>query len=359
MNFENRYSKVDRILHRVAFTSVKLQVSLSDMEDHLFSKKISLIEVNKPVFITAIPRAGTTLLLELLVKQGEFASHCYRDMPFVLVPMLWEQFSRPFRKDDELRERAHGDGMLINVDSPEAFEEMIWKAFWKNHYTSRYIVPWEKENDDEFSFFLQNHLRKIIFLRSQKYGMDIRYVSKNNLNISRIDYIRRLFPDATIVLPFRSPVQHAASLLKQHLNFISIHKVDKFAKKYMQAVGHYDFGENLRPVDFSHWYSEGVSSPQETMSFWLEYWLNAYNYLLRKVGDQVKLFSYEAFCEEPAKGLRTLGEITEMDNIDTLVGQEATIKAAKPHTVDASSVSNDLVREANDLFSELQKKSIV
>ena len=27
-------------------------------------------------------------------------------------------------------ERAHGDGMTIGYDSHEAFEEVLWRAFW-------------------------------------------------------------------------------------------------------------------------------------------------------------------------------------------------------------------------------------
>ena len=159
------------------------------MEDDLFKSNLSTIKINKPVFVTALPIAGTTLLLELCVNLDEFSSHCYRDMSFILTPLLWERFSSRFRQTDVPRERAHGDGMLVSIDSPEAFEEVVWKTFWKKHYKKDRIIPWSDNNDDDFSDFLHSHLRKIVTLRSKDSTSSFRYISKNNLNIARIELL--------------------------------------------------------------------------------------------------------------------------------------------------------------------------
>ena len=118
MAFENRYSSIDRLLHKFAFSTRKAQIGLADLEDVMFRHRLARHELDRPLFITALPRAGTTLLLELCVASGTFASHTYRQMPFVLIPMLWNRFSEGFRRSDMPRERAHGDGMLVSVDSP-------------------------------------------------------------------------------------------------------------------------------------------------------------------------------------------------------------------------------------------------
>ena len=34
-----------------------------------------------------------------------------------------------FNQQAEFHERAHGDGILINTESPEAFEEVFWRTF--------------------------------------------------------------------------------------------------------------------------------------------------------------------------------------------------------------------------------------
>jgi len=87
-----RYSAVDRLLHRLAFATSDMQVELAALEDMIYRKSLADTPVNRPVFITGLPRAGTTLLLQLTSALEEFASHSYRDMPFVLLPMLWNSF---------------------------------------------------------------------------------------------------------------------------------------------------------------------------------------------------------------------------------------------------------------------------
>ena len=231
--FVNQYTRLDRALHRIAFSSGGLQVSLADIEDRLYGKQFAHIGIEQPVFITGLPRAGTTILLNLLHRTGEFASHTYRSMPFVLCPVLWQRFSSNMasREINEM-ERAHGDGIAISIESPEAFEEMIWSQFWKSHYGDENIQPWNVTTHTEFVDFLKNHIRKQIWLASP--DGELRYISKNNLNIARLDYLRSVFPDAIFLVPFRSPLQHAASLLKQHRRFLASHADDKFTKIYMR-----------------------------------------------------------------------------------------------------------------------------
>ena len=327
--------------------------SLSDIESRIFKKSLSSIEVTKPVFVTALPRAGTTLLLELCVETQEFASHTYRDMPFLLTPLFWDRFSGMFRRTDVAKERAHGDGMMISVDSPEAFEEVLWKGYWPSRYLSDRIVPWTEPDFPEFEDFFRDHLRKIILLRGRSLSTQQRYISKNNLNIARIGYIKKVFPESIIVVPFRAPLQHASSMLRQHRNFIKIHEQDPFAGKYMLDIGHFDFGRNLRPVDFDGWVSsEGPSDP-DSLVFWLTYWIKAYRYMLSNAAGKVNFFPYDSFCENPGDRLTQLGELLEIENTDTLTRQADRIAAPRPYDIDVSSIPTDLLKQADSLFQEL------
>ena len=359
MAFANRYSSLDRALHRLAFLTRPAQLALADIEEQLFKTRLADIEVQKPVFITALPRASTTLLLEMCVTLEGFASHCYRDMPFVLCPMLWDRFSTRFRQSDTPRERAHGDGMLVSVDSPEAFEEMVWRAFWGQHYGADHIVPWSQEEDPEFSEFLRSHVRKIIALRRSKTSPAGRYVSKNNLNIARIAILRRIFPDAIVLIPFRDPLQHAASLLRQHGNFLAIHSRDSFARDYMAAIGHYDFGANLRPVNFDAWFTSIQAPAPTTLTFWLEYWTATYRYLLSQIDNRVRLLSYEALCHEPTAGLERIADFLEIDAGAAFIDQATQLRLAKPHPVDTSTVDAMVLQSATALHGKLMEASVV
>ncbi len=158
MNFDERYGLLDRGLYRLAFRLGTAQHALADVEDLLYGDALDGITADDPVFITALPRAGTTILLKLLWETGRFASHTYQDMPFVLCPLLWSRYAGQFGTDIEATERAHGDGLDVSGRSPEAFEEMIWKHFWDEPYRADHIRPWtDADRNPEFERFLDIH----------------------------------------------------------------------------------------------------------------------------------------------------------------------------------------------------------
>ena len=167
-SFEENYSALDRVVHRLAFANRSFQMTATDIETTFLAKRFRHVAVDRPVFITSLPRAGTTLLLEVLTRLPGFVSHCYRDMPFVLAPLLWAAFSRSFRKQGDLKERAHGDGMAVGYDSPEAFEEILWRFFWPKKFGKDRIALWsEDEETEEFRDFFTEHIQKLIASRSR------------------------------------------------------------------------------------------------------------------------------------------------------------------------------------------------
>lgn len=359
MGFENRYSVSDRLLHRIAFSTSRIQIDLAEFEDRMFSAELSSVDVRPPVFITALPRAGTTLLLDLCAETGEFATHCYRDMPFVLLPLMWNRFSKSFRQSDAPRERAHGDGMLVSVDSPEAFEEMIWKSFWKERYRGDRILPWGDQENPEFLAYFENHLRKISLLRRSEGVPPPRYISKNNGNIARIPWLARVFPEAVFIIPVRDAAEQAASLLRQHLNFLEIHSKDAFARSYMAGIGHFDFGENLRPIDFEGWIDAACHRDATALSFWVEYWTAAYGHLLDLELPQVHFLSYERFCADARRGLEKIADLLSLEDRAGLLTQSEGIRPAQVRAPDLSAVEASVAARAESVSERLRVRSIV
>lgn len=356
--YEIRYSFMDKALHYLAFNTVIPQLTLADLEDTFFKKQLATVTNERPVFITGLPRGGTTLLLEMCFNLNEFASHQYRNMPFLFVPMSWNRFSSHFQKNDEKRERAHGDGMLVSVDSPEALEEMLWKPFWKKQYAKDKIQPWSAQPYGMFDEFFANHMKKIVALKQDMTGIPCRYLSKNNLNICRIDYIRETIPDATIIIPFRSPLMHAQSLLKQHQNFLGIHKRDHFASVYMKAIGHYDFGDNIRPIDFDGWLSKRKYHDFEDINFCLEYWIATYSNLLTKIGGNVYLHSHEALCNDPYTALTKLAEAIDINDQEAFMKNEKIVWQRPASKIDKNIFDPELLKQAEDLYKRLRANSL-
>jgi hypothetical protein len=307
------------------------------------------------VFITGLPRAGTTLLLELLENCGEFASHTYRAMPFVLMPLSWGRYMKKFGKGDTAKERAHGDGMMVSVDSPEAFEEMLWITFYPERYTGPVLSTWKSTPNPKFELFFARHRDKIVHLgKAQHHPEATRYVSKNNLNIARISWLVERIPDAKVVVPFREPYQHAASLLRQHRNFTAMHAEDAFSRSYMAGIGHFDFGANLKPVNFGKWRTENPDLDPNTLAFWLTYWCAAYDRMLERRGERVVLFDFDAMCADPAPALGRLADFVGIKDRQALIAQGGRVKPARPHAIDLDSVPTALQERVQSVLSALK-----
>lgn len=302
MVFGVNYSVMDRLLHWIAFCSPSIQLTAADIEKKIFFTIYQDVDAERPIFITSLPRAGTTLMLEVLYHFPSLATHTYRDMPFVMAPVLWSRLSKPFAKQSELTERAHKDGVLISYDSPEAFEEIIWRTFWPEKYTEDFIALWDVDDRKEKAHtFLTEHMKKIIALRRPDRKYDGRYISKNNANIARIALISKMFPESKIVVPLRHPVEHAASMLNQHQNFIEMHEKERFIGRYMADLGHYEFGYLHRPIAFMG-LEELINglSPQ-TMNYWIGYWIAAFEHV--KTQRNIIIVSCEDICIDGYRAL--------------------------------------------------------
>ena len=270
----NNYSWLEKKLHKFALSSQFMREVTFDFEN----TNIALSnETGDHVFITGLARSGTTILLNALYKSNIFASLSYADMPFVLAPNLWSKIYFK-RGDPELKDRAHGDGIKVSTESPEAFEEVFWKTF-------------AEENDDELVEKFKVYVGNILY----KYKKE-RYLSKNNQNIKRVQMINSIFSNSKILIPFREPIQHAYSLLTQHKKFIEDAKNDKFISKYMKWIGHTEFGPNYIPI---HYHNLNFQNDLE-INHWIEQWYLTYTDSFQSLKNKknVNFISYEKLCSD-------------------------------------------------------------
>ena len=285
------YSNVDKFFHYLAFSTPKILLKASSIENItnlLVAKKIS----QPPIFITSLARGGTTALLNALNGTSDIATHTYRDMPFLTSPVLWNLLSGGKKRSTAVRERAHGDGLLIDLDTPEAFEEVVWKLLFPEKYMLNKIPLWKEAdwNKDAKNFIIQ-HTQQIITARrlgSKNKSVNLRYCSKNNLNIARIPFLLKAFPDCKIIVPVRRPECHASSMLRQHQNFLELQRNDKFILRYMKDIGHFEFGLLHKPIEFPGFNASKYDI--NTPDYWLYYWIKCFDYLLNYKGFCIFLF---------------------------------------------------------------------
>lgn len=256
----------------------------------------------QPVYVAGLARSGTTVLLNALASTHDFTSMSYRNMPFVTAPRLWTNLSRPFARDSVKRERAHGDGILVDANSPEAFEEVFWLMRCGSDYVKQLgLHPHSPSTTaiTDYRRFVSN-----VLTSSEHHGP--RYLSKNNNNLLRLGAITDAFPGATIIVPFRHPVDHADSLLRQHLQFLDIHADDRFSERYMNWLGHFEFGANFKPFLFDDSAVPRCAEDLTTREYWLRYWTSVYQHIITDYSDTVILFDYDRFLDNPATELALL-----------------------------------------------------
>ena len=249
------YSFFQRVLHEIALGNKFIKKSLYEIEKILFLKKFE-IQNEKHVFITGLPRSGTTILLNFLYSSNEFCSLKYSNMPFILAPNL----SRLFRKKNIVtQERLHQDGIMFDLNSPEAFDEVFLSSFDTS------------EIKDEFLNYIQ-----LILLKENKK----RYLSKNNSNYKRIDLLLSLLPNALFLIPIREPLQHSYSLLTQHLHFSKLQRQNDFIRKYMNYLGHHEFG-----INHTSWKKPNTYNSYQDINYWLEQWILFYESIYEKYNN--------------------------------------------------------------------------
>lgn len=348
---EVAYGPLDQALHAYAFARPGRQIALARVEDRLFAGAIDPGAARRPIFLTSLPRAGTTILLEVLARQPQLASATYRQMPFTLAPLLWGRAAGAFRKAGARRERAHGDGIEIDADSPEAFEEMMWRAFWPDHYGPDGIATWNaSDRDPDFEAFFARHRAKIV---ATKAGA-ARYLSKNNANVARLALLPRIAEEAAILIPVRDPFAQAASLRRQHLRFLDLHAREPFARTYMEGVGHLEFGAALSPIAFGGraFDPEGA---HET-AFWLDYWIAAYEEVLSRAPADAVFVDHDALSARPARHLPWLAEALGLDPA-ALVAEAGRFRASRPVEVPAD-VPQTLRARAAELHDALRRRTL-
>lgn len=277
-----------------------LPVELGNLESRLLYSRINNLAIKSPVYIGSLARSGSTILLESIAEHAAVASFRYRDFPFVQLPVWWRQLSEKiFDMSAPPAERAHGDRILVTSNSPEAFEEILWMHFFSQVHQ---VEVSQKIPDDRHYPEFEKCYRAIIKKLLWQQGAS-RYVAKGNYTISRVDYLSRLFPDARFVIPVRNPLTQVASLLRQHQRFCHLETEDIAVLKYMQRVGHFEFGLDRRAVNtgnpedsrlIQHCFESG-----RDVEGYAEQWRVIYGYVKEiRSRANVKLVFYEQLCAD-------------------------------------------------------------
>lgn len=334
---QSGYSGPAMLLHRMALNNYTIANRLFRRETRKIRKR-KLLRREDFVIVTGLARAGTTSLMNDLARIDAFVSLSYANMPFLMCPNTWTKFYKP--KTGKLKERSHKDGIMIGLNSNEALEEYFFKvkamdSYIKPDHLSEYTLP-----ADDYSDYLD--YQTIIKLDDKKI-----YLAKNNNFLLRYRSVRACNDKFIMVILFRDPLSHAASLLDKHREYLQLQQDDPFVLEYMDWLGHHEFGRNQKPFLFEE--SLTLSQTDKaSLDYWLEIWINYYRQVLSLDHPNTLLINYDGYCRHPMETVQ---------NILKKTGIKAEIPDLKPfvNTRKAGeSYAAALYNEAQGIYKQLQ-----
>lgn len=292
---ETGYSELSRLLHRMALDNYCIAYKLFKKESRKIQRK-KLERRQDFVIISGLARAGTTSLMNDLSRIDDFVSLSYANMPFLMCPNIWARFYRP--KNRELKERSHKDGIMIGLNSNEALEEYFFKvkaddSYIEDFHLSEYTIS-QEDYDDYLDY------QTIIKLDNRKI-----YLAKNNNFILRYKSVRKYNDDFLMVLLYRDPLSHAASLKEKHRDYQKLQKEDPFVLEYMNWLGHHEFGKEHKPFVFLN-SEESIHDDKESLDYWLKLWIYYYSYVLKIDHPKTILINYDSYCKTPKETIETI-----------------------------------------------------
>ena len=348
---ENSYGVLERWLHWLALEpaaarhlafELERQFSLPKRTSSVSSSSISGADpADGAVYVCGLARSGTTMLLRILDEIDAFRSLTYRDMPFVLAPNLWKAITRHAARRSVSMERAHGDGILVNLDSPEGFEEVFWRTFGARASDPRCLGA-DDPSPEALAAFADYRALVANPRTEPDYanGIHRRYLSKNNNNLLRLRYLCA-DPTATVLLAYRNPVATARSLHRQHQRFCAAQTENSFTRTYMGWLAHHEFGIDHRPFCFAVRKMDTLRTPEDP-NYWLDYWNAVYRHILAQTDLRLYFIYPDALRAEPTSMLEGIFAVLGVQADAAALAQ----RIAVPDDENSDGFCVDLLRSA-------------
>ena len=171
-----------------------------------------------------------------------------------------------------------------------------------------------------FERFYRDHIRKLLLISGRS-----RYAAKGNYNLSRLEYLLKLFPDARFVLPVRRPREQVASLIKQHRLFSAAALEHPRSVAHLDRVGHFEFGRHRTCINVDG-SAEVIKSIEllwrdgQEARGWARYWASLYRWLASRLASNESLRQaallvwYEELCDAPERSISRLLQHCALDD---------------------------------------------
>ena len=282
--------------------------------------KLESLKVDRPIYVTGLARAGTTLTLEMLSQHPDVATHRYLNMVMPYAPRWIQKIADKTPIMLSPTERVHKDRIMVNRNSPEAVEEIFWQRFFESTLdeTESNVMKCDSSNP-EFEVFYNEHIRKLV-----QYQSRTRYAAKNNYNVARMEYLQKIFPSVKFLIIVRNPFDHIASLSKQDVILSEVERNDPRLLDWTKIIGHREFGTakiciNLDDEALVHEIRDDWRDKTAYVKGWAKYWASVYSHVHNTLKHNQELAKaalvvrYETLCEKPDETIDRIFEHAELD----------------------------------------------
>lgn len=283
-----------------------LASTLHRLESSWMHNKTKKQEIVSPVYVTGLARSGTTVVLEMLNQHRDLASHRYLHMVIPYAPHWFQKLADNIPIMIEPSERLHKDGLFVNKNSPEAVEEIFWQKYFDNALDESLSNLLDASTSNpSFEMFYKANIKKLLRSRDAE-----RYLAKNNYNVTRMEYLLKIFPDSKFVIMVRNPFDHIASLAKQDAIFKEMEANDPRLLEWTKLIGHREFGSDKVCVNVENngkvqTIREKWNHKDSYVEGWAIYWASIYDHVHRQVQENPSvrnaalLVRYEDLCDSP------------------------------------------------------------
>ncbi len=329
------YSELSILLHRLILNNYTIGLKLLSRELNRWQKR-GLKPKSKFVIISGLARAGTTSIMNQLAELEGFCSLSYANMPFLLSPKTWARFYKP--RQEKMRERSHKDGVKIGLNSAEALEEYFFKAISNDAYVHEATLEEYRLNERDYQTYLQY---QTLFRKDP----ESIYLAKNNNFLLRYHSVRSYNPEFVMVIMFRDPLYHGASLLEKHREYKTQQREDSFILEYMNWLGHHEFGLSQKAFKFDE--HDAIKGNPESLDYWLQTWINYYRKAILIQDTNTLFIHYQDFCDQPNQ---IVERVSKLVGKNFLPGEQSVFHNQRhvnePH-------SKELLKEANNIYEGL------
>jgi hypothetical protein len=209
---------------------------------------------------------------------------------------------------------------MVNRDSPEAVEEPIWMRFFDTiHNDTVSNIFDEKTSNPEFEETYDSILRKL--MHNQK---STRYIAKNNYNVSRLNYLHKLYPNMKIIIMIRHPINHIASMVKQDAIIEELEMQNKRLLHWTKIIGHREYGTakicvNVDSTKTIEEIRRLWENEKTYVKGWAIQWKMIYSYITeflkqnKHIADNALIVRYEDLTDKSSKIIDELIKFLELD----------------------------------------------